>query len=367
MKTDSSSDDHNFGNLIAQWREIEQAGEPLDHERGMAWLASALRAAVKLEFSTIPPYLCALWSIKDQASQAASSIRHIVQEEMLHMSLACNMLVALGEEYSPGISDPDFAPSYPGELAGGVHKGLQVKLEGFSDNSLRTFLAIELPEMVIDHAVSKLVEAEKYAPAPSGDVTIGELYDLVDEVFGLLQPELHLYRQVTGPLVWFPITTLDDVHKAISLITDQGEGSSKSPLEYQPSPGQPLELSHFYRFLELKENKKIIYLEDEDKWGFGEDLERPDCYPMAAVPPGGYSSPGAGAPQRVVELCADFNCRYKLMLHHLNAVWEQGDQGELVHAIEHMFALKEVAQALMSIPVPTGDGATYGPDFRVDS
>lgn len=366
MSKDPNAGDHNFSSLIEQWREIEEAGKPVDHESGIAWLAKALRAAVKLEFSTIPPYLCALWSIKDQSSQTASTIRHIVQEEMLHMALVCNMLVALGDKYSPGISEPDFAPRYPGELAGGVHEGLQVELEGFSDNSLGVFLAIELPSMTIEHAVSKLINEEKYEPARAGAVTIGQLYALVQHAFEELKPELHLARQVTGPLAWFPVTSRDDVQRAISLITDQGEGSSRSPLEYEYHLGKPIELSHFYRFLELKVGKKIVYLEGEKKWGFGEDMEHPDCYPMAAVPAGGYSSPEAGAPKTVVDLCTDFNDRYRLVLHHLNRVWEDGDQGELVHAIEHMFALKRPAQELMNIRLAPDCDQTYGPEFRID-
>jgi hypothetical protein len=55
-----------------------------------------LQGAVSLEFSTLPPYLSALWSVKDDLSPVAKSIREIAQEEMLHMALACNMLSAIG-------------------------------------------------------------------------------------------------------------------------------------------------------------------------------------------------------------------------------------------------------------------------------
>ena len=128
---------HRFEDLIAQWNEIAGGSGPVDQERGLNWLAGALRIAAQLEFSTIPPYLCALWSIKDQSSPAASTIRHVVQEEMLHLSLVCNMLVSLGDEYSVGIADPDFVPTYPGGLAGGVHEGLQIQLAGLNHDTLR--------------------------------------------------------------------------------------------------------------------------------------------------------------------------------------------------------------------------------------
>src|SRR5207244_329121 len=67
-----------------------------ENQRGPEWLELALQSAVSVEFSTIPPYLSALWSIKDQMHPVAASIRDVVQEEMLHMALACNMLTALG-------------------------------------------------------------------------------------------------------------------------------------------------------------------------------------------------------------------------------------------------------------------------------
>ncbi len=82
-------------------------------------LKRALQAAVTLEFATIPPYLCSLWSIEDNLHPAAKSIREVVQEEMLHMSLVCNLLASIGEVPEIGSA----VPSYPGSLPGGVHEG----------------------------------------------------------------------------------------------------------------------------------------------------------------------------------------------------------------------------------------------------
>ena len=88
-----------------------------EKRRGLEWLELALQSAVSVEFSTIPPYLSALWSIKDQMHPVAASIRNVVQEEMLHMSLACNMLTAIG--CVPRINDPKMVPSYPGRFPEG--------------------------------------------------------------------------------------------------------------------------------------------------------------------------------------------------------------------------------------------------------
>ena len=68
-------------------------------DRDIKWLRKMLRNAIKLEHSTIPPYLCAYWSIKDHhfRGDTATQLRHIALEEMTHMSLVANLLTAVGE------------------------------------------------------------------------------------------------------------------------------------------------------------------------------------------------------------------------------------------------------------------------------
>ena len=69
-------------------------------------LQSHLQTAIEVEHSTIPPYLCALHSIKDGSNlEAAQIVKSVVVEEMLHMILAANVLNAIGgsrEQTAPG-------------------------------------------------------------------------------------------------------------------------------------------------------------------------------------------------------------------------------------------------------------------------
>ncbi|RBH51872.1 hypothetical protein C3F00_033145, partial [Pseudomonas sp. MWU13-2860] len=52
-----------------------------------------LAGAVRLELSTIPTYLTALFSIKPgQNQEARALVQSVVVEEMLHMTLAANTL-----------------------------------------------------------------------------------------------------------------------------------------------------------------------------------------------------------------------------------------------------------------------------------
>ena len=55
-----------------------------------------LHAAMQLEHATIPPYLTALYSIHPGTNAAATQIvRAVAVEEMLHLTLAANVLNAV--------------------------------------------------------------------------------------------------------------------------------------------------------------------------------------------------------------------------------------------------------------------------------
>ena len=69
-----------------------------------------LQWAVEMEHCTIPPYEYAMWSVADPDSEAATSIKYVVREEMLHIALAANLLTAVGGR--PRFTG-DAAPRYP--------------------------------------------------------------------------------------------------------------------------------------------------------------------------------------------------------------------------------------------------------------
>ena len=74
-----------------------------------------LQTAIELEHSTIPPYLAAYFTIhQDTNAFAWEVIRSVFMEEMLHMTLACNIMNAVGGK--PFIDHPKFIPSYPTEF-----------------------------------------------------------------------------------------------------------------------------------------------------------------------------------------------------------------------------------------------------------
>jgi hypothetical protein len=136
-------------------------------------IRSGLQVAIRLEHSTIPPYLTAAWSLTGN-DDVVSLITDVAVEKMLHMTLVCNILNALGGQ--PVLNDPQFVPHYHGLLPGMVHTSLSVGIESFSKNLLRdTFMVIEEPQVPLDR------EAPQQQPA-----TIGAFYRKLKDLFSRL-------------------------------------------------------------------------------------------------------------------------------------------------------------------------------------
>lgn len=324
----------------------------------LAHLHTALDAAVTLEFATLPPYLSAIWSMKDDLHPVAQSLREVLQEEMLHMALVCNMLVAIGGE--PKIVGA--VPSYPGKLPLDVHPELTIPLAGLSEKQLDVFMEIERPKHPGHHvSLATAKEIKREDPTPEkGDATIGEMYDHTRESFHRLNPTMSTEHQITGPLAWMVVRNLDEVDKAIGTITQQGEGSDG------PADTGSDDLAHYYRFAEMIEKKQLVYDKGRDAFSFETPIDLDyarDVWPMGSVPEGGYTDLVVSDPE-VRRLVRGFNATYSKLLDFLQAAWsKRGGQAMFWHAIETMFALESYARPLMQIPRPDGAG-NYGPDFR---
>ena len=313
-------------------------------DRDRQWLRTALQAAIELELSTLPPYLTALWSIKNGLDPVARSIHEITMEEMLHMALACNLLTAIGG--TPEINTAEAVPVYPGPLPGGVNPDLTVSLQGLTQDVVKTFMEIESPEFgPVARAAADTFE------------TIGEFYTAVQDAFDTVQPELSGDRQLAGRLGLAKIETPAQVRQAIDLIKIQGEGSRRSPEE---SPG---DLAHYYRFGEICHGKRLKYDSQSGGWRYmGDDLPFPEAWPIAVVPEDGYKQDQVST--EVWDLIVEFDKAYTSMVNQLQSAWENGSQSSLREAIYTMTDLPFTASSLIGISIPNGNG-TYGPCFRL--
>ena len=358
-------------------RTIMQLMSVPTENQDVKWLKESLATALKIEYSTVPPYLCALWSIEQDFyphHPYYRSIRDsIIQEEMLHMGLICNILVALDAQ--PQLVENH--PTYPGPLPVGLLNGDDIYLQGFSKPALEVFLRIEYPEdgpITIGNDPSlELRELRVIYEGPIESAeTIGQFYTQLEKRFQDLDdagelPSFNPTNQLThyfdalktGEL--FKINNVADVSRAIEIIKRQGEGSSTT----SPEDTGINDLSHYYRFLEMYKDRKIVENPGggEPKYVYDDAVtEFPDVRPMAIVPSSdGYPDVSDDVQQNMDE----FNTKYTEMLRQLEAAWN-GSPDYLIDAIQKMFSLTPIAYNLMNTEIP-GDpnGKTYGPYFKV--
>lgn len=321
------------------------------------WLKDALQSAIELEFFTIPPYLMAFWSVKDHRDPVAVAIREVLVEEMLHMSLACNMLASIGG--TPRIFDAKAVPRYPSPMPGGVKPLLTVSLQGLSKQALGVFMKIEEPETDIAH-LETVRKAETFA-------RIGEFYDKIKLVFENVDPEFNREGQIEayfgesqlphGKYIPKNIGSIEDVEAAIDLIKDQGEGTSESVKDDETD-----ELAHYYRFKEVAVGRKLIQA-DDGRWVHqGPEVHMPDCWPVAEIPPGGYQQDDV--PAETWDKMIQFDLAYTRMLKQLGLAWSTGSHTALDQAIASMMAdLPRLAIEIMQVPIHD-QPFNYGPCFR---
>jgi Ferritin-like len=316
-------------------------------------LTTALEQAIALEHATIPAYLYALYSIKPGANaEIATLVRSVVLEEMLHMSLACNILNAVGG--APKIDDPEFIPTYPGPLPGSVESELTVPLARFSlDLVSSVFMVIEEPEDPLHFPVKPL----DVAAAPP--LTIGSFYRAIEAQIKAQGEAIFTgdrTKQVTHGFPaaeLFAVTDVDSAVKAIELIVEQGEGTKRSPLDQ--------ELAHYYRFAEIYHGRT---LERDSGAPDGFSYSGPTIpfdpvgvWPAVANPKTTLYPAGS----RARNACLNFNYGYTSLLKSLRATFN-GQPGQLTAAIGLMESLKEQAMNMMEIEL--GDGTNAGPTFE---
>lgn len=321
-----------------------------------------LQWAIELEHSTIPPYLCALYSIPEGANPgAAAIIRSVVMEEMLHMTLAANLLNAVHGE--PVIDKKDFVPSYPAHLPHSNRK-IRVDLLPFGTAAVNMFLQIERPA------------PPGAKPEPDGYETIGQFYAAIREAIirltGELGPEKvftgRKERQVAGKRYYYggggePIAVHDlkSAVCAIDEIAEQGEGLDHTIFDGDEQFGEEDELAHYFRFNEILTGRRYRPTDTPKSGPTGPEfpVDWSARYPMRPNP---KAAEYEDRPE-VHRLMVEFNRGYTGLLRVLHDGFT-GSPDRLLEAVPRMYALRYQAQALMAIPSGKGDGTTVGPSFE---
>jgi Ferritin-like len=318
-------------------------------------LRTHLQTAVELEWSTIPPYLCARWSLADGRNElAADCIEDVVTEEMLHLTLACNLLNAVGGE--PHLVPPrGTPPRYPTFLPHSADSFV-VNLLPFSPEALETFRRIERPARA------------GAPPEPDRFHTIGQFYEaILDAIVDLgediftgpheLQVDSAYYYGGGGA---FPVTNLEAAMQALEVIVFEGEGISHSIWDGDEELlGEREELAHYFRFDELYRGRRYVRGDTPSSGPTGEPivLDFAAVLPMRPNPKAADHPPGSGL-RAMADEC---NRTYSMLVRQLDAAF-RGEAAQLVDAVQTMLQLRYQAVALMRVPI--GDGMTAGPPFE---
>jgi hypothetical protein len=328
-------------------------------------LRQHLQTAIELEHSTIPPYLCALYSIEEGSNPyAAQVIKSVVMEEMLHMILASNVLNAIGGK--PSINHSRFIPEYPTYLPHS-DKAFMVNLEKFSPKAVETFLNIERPA------------APDAPPEPDNYQTIGQFYEAIEQALIELSQKDNIFtgearRQITpeyyygggGGIIAItenkqPRVALEKALAALREIVGQGEGVHHTIFDGDHRLfGEEVEYAHYFRFNEIKEGR---YYTNQDTpltgpTGKPFPVDYKKVYNMRPNPKMKDYPRGSEVRQKMLK----FNRIYMSLLNDLHTALN-GQPETLMNGVIKMYDLKYEAVELMKIPVGK-DGATAGPSFE---
>jgi hypothetical protein len=324
-------------------------------------LRTHLHHAAQLEMSTIPLYLYAAYSIKTQGysqwapgMSAFRAIRSVVIEEMLHLCLVRNLMVAIGGGDQLAFYDDNFVPKYPSPMLHRVPE-LTLELSPLSAQLVRdVFMPLEHPE-----STDARPEADQYH-------TIGQFYNAIKDGFTTLnsdalwaqnRPELQYkgaYWNEDGGGEAIVVCDLDSALSAISTIVEQGEGEGKGG-DYVPlMPDVPVagesELNHYVKF------KRIA--DDSDR------LKKLNIWPLPTNPTvADYAGTCAEA------LAQLFNAAYSYVLAMIDALYGtsretvQPGQTSARYGLERTFIaamgglLFPIAALLVTIELPGGHHA----------
>jgi CDGSH-type Zn-finger protein len=327
-------------------------------------LRTHLQWAIEIEHSIIPPYLCALYSIKPGTNrEAVEAITSVFIEEMLHMTLAANVLNAVGG--APVLDAPDFLPRYPMTLP--HSRGLfQIPLARFSKPTIETFMRIENPE-----APDALPEADRFD-------TQGQFYLAIEEALKQLCSE-HGERAIfcgnparqitpesldyTGSGRVIPVYDLASALEAIDQIEEQGEGLTPKEVwdgDRDMFHPEVEEVAHYFRYQEILLGR--LYQRGDTPasgpTGRAFTIDWNAVHPMRDNPRTSDYAPGSPVRQKM----ETFNRQYSDMLRALHRVFN-GEPTGMFTVVNAMRDLRSRAEELMTMP--SGDGQTMaGPSFE---
>ncbi|CAM5651876.1 ferritin-like domain-containing protein [Streptomyces aurantiogriseus] len=339
-------------------------------------LKAALQLAIGVELSTIPVYLTALYSIEEgRNTDAAQTIRSVVMEEMLHMTLAANVLNALSEV--PSVEPVTFqgheglvpVPGYPldSPLISGIGT---LRLLPFSPQAVDGFVRIE-------HPLHGAADVAEIAAGACGYRTIGEFYGAI--TLALKDPAIcpdsafQHRNQVPDTQYYGGAGHVVEVRdrasalQAVRTIVDEGEGLPPEHLEHEAKKVTTEDrlrsgwqmYSHYARFRELQTGRRFRtgQLANEDPEGALLLVDYGAVHPALYVPRNGDRADGPEGAALI-----EFDLAYSGLVDGLYRAFS-GEPQALPRAVHAMHELRSRAVALMRTRIPADPAHTLCPRF----
>jgi hypothetical protein len=336
-------------------------------------------AAMQLEHATIPVYLTALYSIKPGTNaDAAHILRVVAVEEMLHLTLAGNLMNAVGGKVD--MTQPGFVPPFPTALPDG-ELDFTVDCQGFSRQAVETFLRIERPAE-LDDGIERTLSREAHhsalsASRPDKDAapeehffSIGQFYKAIEEGLHFLHNKMgdslfsgdpsyqisnEYYYSGGGKLI--EITDMETAMQALNLIAEQGEGITSQVFD---SDG---EISHYFRFHQLIAGR-YYKLGDQINQPTGGrfEVDWEAVFPTKTNARLSDFEEGTDLHEQAVR----FNYAYFDFLELLSNSFN-GNPETFTEAVGGMFKLKELFYQLMRQKISEEGNLNAAPTFEIDA
>jgi hypothetical protein len=334
-----------------------------------------LSGAVTLELATLPTYFTGIFSIKPGTGSTAKTLaQSVALEEMLHLTLASNLLIAVGG--NPNVYRIGASLKFPTQLPLGVIPDLTIPLTKMSKEQVySTYMGIECPDTASilpgETQLHPVAALRKEAEERGVDYrSIGDFYDVIlqklDEIPAVLDtPRAENQVDISK---WFPpaipanptgkVIDLNTATEVIKAIIREGEGAQVGSDPINPKGGLNNTYAHYFKFAEIYYGKELVQDENGPSgWSYsGADIPFSEEFIYNFRPNTALSDITKGS--AAYNDASEFYGTYLRLLRAVHNTFN-GQPEELKTAFGIMYELKLAAAKVVRHPFDPNDPSGY--------